>query len=455
MAKILDPDLLTYSVNGATGNLRFNTTAKTIQLVEGGSFTFLDGVTGQCLFSKFKLILKADPNLNKYSLPMREMIHDESLELINGWKFADNNTLKAIRDCGVAYKNMSGVITDEFACFVTLGTILTGAPYLIQEISTSATVVNFQHVVTGQSFGVNELVHIYQQGVFDYRTYAKIFLREAAYTYDEADNIDIGYPTLTYKKYNFPVTHQVDVGVTVDDATLDGAGYTGLSIYWYGSPQSASGQVGGPYNYHVLITSAGKTYAEIYSWVQRQLRKNLDIDANTGISRIGKVAPAIVFMDGTILTTIYQNTDDAYEGGVHVVNPAGTSLNNIKERDDTNTLRVYPYVAGIDFEFDEFLATDGADTIFWIYDAATYPGAGATLLKDASNNDMTGTLTGATPGAKYTKSYSYSYAADKAWIGVAAGLDTAKIAVASGTIGESTTNKGVFVSGEEKWYKNP
>ena len=63
MAKILDPDLLTYSVNGATGNLRFNTTAKTIQLVEGGSFTFLDGVTGQCLFSKFKIVLKADPKL--------------------------------------------------------------------------------------------------------------------------------------------------------------------------------------------------------------------------------------------------------------------------------------------------------------------------------------------------------------------------------------------------------
>ena len=453
MAKILDPDLLTYSVNGSTGNLRFNTTTKTIQLVEGGSFTFLDGITGQCLFSKFKLILKADPNLNKYALPMREMIHDESLELINGWKFADTNTLKAIRDCGVAYKNASGVITDEFACFVTLGTVLTGAPYLIQEISTSATVVDFEHVVTGQSFGVNELVHIYQQGVFDKRTYAKIFLREAAYTYDEADNIDIGYPVLTYKKYNFPITHSVDPKITIDDATLDL--YAGMSIYWYNSAQSATGQVGGPFNYHILITVAGKTYIEAYCWIQRQLRKSLDIDANTGTIRIGKVAPALVFMDGDTLTTIYQNTDDAYEGGVHLVNPAGTSLNNIKERDDTNALRSYPYVAGIDFEFDEFLATDGADTIFWIYDAATYPGAGATLLKDASNNDMTGTLTGATPGAKFTKSYSYSYSADKAWVGVAAGLDTAKIAVASGTIGESTTNKGVFVSGEEKWYKNP
>ena len=128
---------------------------------------------------------------------------------------------------GVAYKNTSGVVTDEYACFVTLGTILTGAPYLIQEISTSASVVDFEHVVTGQSFGVNELVHIYQQGVFDKRTYAKIFLREAAYTYDEADNIDIGYPVLTYKKYNFPITHSVDPKITIDDATLDL--YAGMS----------------------------------------------------------------------------------------------------------------------------------------------------------------------------------------------------------------------------------
>ncbi len=455
MAKILDPDLLTYSVNGATGNLRFNTTTKTIQLVEGGSFTFLDGVTGQCLFSKYKLVLKADPNLNKYALPMRQMVHDESLELINGWKFADTNTLKAVRDCGVAYKNTSGVITDEFACFVTLGTVLTGAPFFIQTNTTDATVVNFAHVVTGQSFGVNELVHIYQQGVFDYRNYAKIFLREAGYTYDDASNIEIGYPTLTYKKYNFPVTHQVDVGVTVDDTTLDGAGFSGLSIYWYSTNQSAAGQTGGPYNYKITVTAAGKTYQEIYSWVQRQLRKNSDVDANPGVSRIGKVAPALVFMDGNILTTIYQDTNNAYEGGVHIANPAGTSLNNIKERDNTNTIRSYPYVAGIDFEFDEFLATDGADSIFWVYDAATYPGAGATLLLDASSNPMTGTLAGATPGQKYTRSFSYSYSADKAWIGVAAGLDSAQIAVASGVIGESTTNKGVFVSGEEKWYKNP
>jgi hypothetical protein len=453
MAKIEDPDNLTYSVNGSTGILRFDTTALTIELVEGGAFTFADGVTGQCLFSKFKLILKEDPNLNKYPLAMRKMIHDESLELLNGWKFKNTSTLKSVRDCGVAYKNSAGVITDEFACVVTLGTILTGAPYLIQTNTTDAAIVNFTHVAIGQSYGVNELIHIYQQGVFDRRNYMKVFLRAAGYTYDDASNTEIGYPTLTYKKYNFPITHSVDAGVTVDDATLDG--YTGMSIYWYNTDQSASGQTGGPFNYKVIVTANGKTYQEIYSWVQRQLRKNTDIDANPATSRIGQVAPALVFMDGSTLVTIYQDTNDAYEGGVHINSPAGTSLNNIKERDNTNTLRSYPYVAGIDFEFDEFLASDGADAVFWIYDAATYPGAGAVLLKDASGNDMKGTLTGATPGSKFVKSFSYSYAGNKAWVGVAAGLSKAEITTSSGTIIESTTNKGVFASNEDKWYKNP
>jgi len=39
MAKILDPDDLTYIVNGSpsTQNLRFDTTAKTVELVAGAS----------------------------------------------------------------------------------------------------------------------------------------------------------------------------------------------------------------------------------------------------------------------------------------------------------------------------------------------------------------------------------------------------------------------------------
>lgn len=455
MAKIIDPDNLTYSVNSATNMLRFDTTAKTIQLVAGGALVAKDGVTGQCLFSKIKEVIKADPTLIKYDLPVREMIHDESMELINGWTFLDATTIKMVRDCGVAYVNSAGAITAMFACFVTLGQVASGTPgtalYYTQSAATSAATSTFTHLNTADTFGVNELVQIYLDtngdGTpdYDYRAYAKVFLRRAGYTYDESSNGDIGYDVLTYKKYNFPITHSVDSGVTKDDTTVDA--YTGMTIQWYAAAQSASLGANGPYNYHVLINGNGHTYDEIYSWVQRQLRKSSDIDADGVGNRTGQVTPALVFMDGATLKTKYQ----AGVGGIHISNLSASSYNNVAESDDTQTYRTYPYTAAITFNFDSYLQADAADAKFWIYDAATYPGASATLLKDASNNDMTGDLTG---GAA-TKSFSFAWAADKAWIGVAVGKTNAKVAVASGTILQSTVNSGSFVAGQERWYKNP
>lgn len=454
MAKILDPDLLTYSINSATNNLRFDTTAKTIQLVAGGSLVAADGVTGQCLFSKIKEAIKASSVLISVALPVREMIHDESMELVNGWTFLDETTRKMIRDCGVAYVNASGVTTAMFACFVTLGTIAAGTSaasdlYFVQSIATNATPAYFTHLHTGESYGVNELVQIYSDtngdgtADYDYRNYCKIFLRRAGYTFDESNNTDIGYPTLTYKKYPFPVTHSVDDGVKVDDATL--AGYSGLSITWYSAAQSASGQVGGPYNYHLIINANGKTYDQAYSWVQYQLRQSSDIDAGAG-NRTGKVAPSLVFMDGAILTTRYQDTNDSYEGGVHISNPAASSLNNIKERDDTNALRSYPLSVPVACEFDSFLKGDAA-SYFWIFRTSDYGTPSATPILDASSNQMKGAATADT-------SFAFTHSVDVPIVGIAMGLDGAKIAEAATTI-TNTGAKLVFNAGTERWYSNP
>ena len=458
MAKILDPDTLTYIVDGSptTQHLRFNTTTKTIQLVASGSLSAVDGVTGQCLFSKIKEVIKLDATLIKYALPIREMIHDESMELINGWTFADVATLRMIRDCGVAYVNASGVPTAMFACFVTLGTLIAGTSaatdlYFTQQSATNAPISTFSQLVTGGAYGVNELVQIYSDtngdGTpdYDYRSYAKIFLRRAGYTYDESSNVDIGYSTLTYKKYNFPITHSVDPGVTKNDATVDT--YTGMTIQWYVAAQSASLGTNGPYNFHVLINANGHTYDETYSWIQRQLRKSTDIDNDGASNRTGQLAAALVFMDGSVLKTKYQ----AGVGGVHIANISAASYNNVNEVDDTQTLRNYPYTAAITFNFDSYLQADAANAKFWIYDAATYPGAGATLLKDASGVDMTGDLTGGVA----TKSFSYAWTVDKNWVGVAVGKTNAKVAVANGTIQQSTVNSGSFVAGQERWYANP
>ena len=455
MAKITDPDSLTHIVDGTPTSqmLRFNTSAKTIQLVASGALVAKDGVTGQCLFSKIKEVIKSDANLIKYDLPIREMIHDESMELINGWTFADTTTVKMIRDCGVAYTNVNGVATAMFACFVSLGLLAAGTTseiYFAQSSATNASTATFTHVNTDTTFGVNELVQIYSDtngdGTpdYDYRGYAKLFLRRAGYTYSEASSVDIGYPALTYKKYNFPLTHTVDpVAVLYNDATVDA--YTGMSIQWYAAAQSFSLGANGPYNYHVVVTAAGKTYDQIYAWVQRQLRKSTDIDADGAGNRTGQVTPALVFMDGATLKTKYQ----AGVGGVHITNPAGSSLNNIAEADDTQAFRTYPYVAAITLEFDSYLVADGVNAKFWLFDEANYGTSGATVLQDNNGIDITGTVTGT------SLSFGYNYSVDKAWVAVAIGKSNAKTAIARGTIVQSTANKAVLVAGQERWYSNP
>lgn len=442
MAKISDPDDLTYSVNSATNMLRIDTTAKTIQLVAGGALVAADGVTGQCLFSKLKEIIKASSTLISVPLPIREMIHDESMELVNGWTFADTTTLKMIRDCGVAYVNTSGVITAMYACIVTLGQVLSGAPYFVQSSSATASAGSFTHVNLATTFGVNELVQIYSDtngdGTpdYDYRSYFKVFLREQGKTYDESSNTDIGYSALTYKKYNFPITHTVDAGVTADDTTVDA--YTGLSIQWYAAAQSASLGTNGPYNFHVLINGNNKTHTEIYSWVQRQLRKTSDIDADGTNSKNGNVTAALVRMDGTTLKTIYQTA-----GGVHIANPSATSLNNISEQDDTQAYRTYPLSVSVEVEFDSYLTGD-ADSYFWVFATADYGTPGATPLLDSSSAQMKGPATSNT-------SFAYTYSTDTPLTGVAMGKAGAKISTVTTTLTEAGA-KLVFTPGLERWY---
>src|SRR5574343_388721 len=113
MAKIIDPDNLTYIVNctPTTEHVRINTPAKTIQLVASGALVAADGVTGQCLFSKLKEIIKASSALISVPLPVREMIHDEAMELVNGWRLAEAGRVKMVGGCGVACVDAAGAVT--------------------------------------------------------------------------------------------------------------------------------------------------------------------------------------------------------------------------------------------------------------------------------------------------------------------------------------------------------
>lgn len=453
MAKIIDPDDLTYIVDGTpvSEHVRINTSAKTIQLVASGVLIAKDGVRGQCLFSKIKEIIKASSALISVALPVREMIHDESMELINGWTFADETTIKMIRDCGVAYVNTSDAVTAMFACMISLGSVAAGTTtelYYVQDSATNATTATFTHVNTATTFGVNELIQIYSDpngdgnfaDGYDRRSYFKMFLRRYQYTYDESSSIDIGADSLTYKAYRFPITHAVDNNILYDDTTVDA--YTGMSITWYAAPQSYSLGANGPYNFHVIPNVNGKTYLESYAWIQRQLRKNSDIDADVGSNRTGAVTPALVRMDGSTLKTILQAS-----GGVHLLNIAAASYNNVAEMDDTGTLRTYPLSVSVVAEFDSYLEND-PDSYFWIFRTADYGTPGATPLLDSSSQQMKGAAN--VPSA----SFAFTYATDIPLTGVALGKSGAKIALSTTTL-TNTGAKLVFAAGLERWYSNP
>jgi hypothetical protein len=104
MAKIIDPDKLSQSTAASTGspsgNVYFDTSNKTIELIHDGADGGLSpnelldqgyddgGVSLQALYSFIKERWKSDATLIKYPFPM-EAITAEQFEFINGWTLTD------------------------------------------------------------------------------------------------------------------------------------------------------------------------------------------------------------------------------------------------------------------------------------------------------------------------------------------------------------------------------
>ena len=77
MAKIVDPDDISYVVDATAGGsdeLEVQTGLKTLQLLAQGTLSdaspgATSGVTGKCIYSKCKEIWKSDSSLNKHRFP--------------------------------------------------------------------------------------------------------------------------------------------------------------------------------------------------------------------------------------------------------------------------------------------------------------------------------------------------------------------------------------------------
>jgi len=357
MPLITDPDQL----NDGT-EIVITPGSKTIQLLVAGNLS-TDGVTIKCVYSKLKELWKSNETYIKYTFPMGP-ITDEQFEMINAWDWADNTTRYLLRTGGWAKKNTTGISEQEWAGIVTLGSL--GAAdqvYFQQGAATEAgsAAVNFQ--LTGP---VNEGICVYSSGgvpgVFDYRTYLKLFCRTWGKSYEASELDDIGVTTLTYQAYRFPLSNATDIKVTLAASSMSGAPYTDSSITWYAAAQQRD--IGGTNrDFHVIIDGAQLTAEEIYQRVHYLLILDSDIDIGAG-TQIGKTAPDLLrFVGDTMYTEFYTITPT---GGTYIDNFQSADINRLVFVDDTQTERTFPYTAVLAVNFGENLVND-TTAKYWVY----------------------------------------------------------------------------------------
>ncbi|RLG24008.1 hypothetical protein DRN76_04595 [Methanosarcinales archaeon] len=223
MSKLVDPDDLSYVVDttaGGSDEIEIQTGAKTIKLLPQGTLSddspgATSGVTGKCLYSKFKEIWKSDSDLNKHRFPI-QMIYEASFVWINGWGPEGDQTRDLFRDAG--FKEVDG---RENACMISLGSMdaSTDQGYYTNVAGLDQTKVNLDK--TGE---INENIQTKGTGgTPDNSGYAKLFLREMQKTFAEYDLLaEQGLAALKYEAYRMPLANAPDTLKAIDNDTVIG-----------------------------------------------------------------------------------------------------------------------------------------------------------------------------------------------------------------------------------------
>jgi hypothetical protein len=261
MALIIDPDLLEDSAaDDGSQEVYINTATKTIKLVVVGNLS-TDGVTLKALYSFLKEEWRLDPNsknLAAFPFPMVP-ITDESFEIVDGWDFFNDTARYLIRTGGWTVRNTSGNVTQKWAGLIGLGNIESDDQLYFQQITGNAG-TNVQ--LTGQ---VNQAVQIlrdddgdgnFAEGSdFDRRSAFKLFVREQAQIYDDANLVDIGVTSMDSIAYRFPIGTSTDLKITHADSVVSSSSpYTGIHVkYFSGSYRREVDTVGQIRNFGIIV----------------------------------------------------------------------------------------------------------------------------------------------------------------------------------------------------------
>jgi len=188
-----------------------------------------------------------------------------------------------------------------------------------------------------------------------------------ARTFDSSDLPAIGVTTVDNKVFRFPLANAIDLKITESDANIDATTpYTNMDIEYFSTSQGRV--IGGPtYQFGIIIDGASGTAEEIYEFVQRQLRKDSDIDVGAG-TVVGRTADELLVFVGETLATGRAIPDNPNGGGsgVYIDNFDSNDTNRLIFTDNTGTERTFPFVAAGTINFNNNLVADSM-AYWWMF----------------------------------------------------------------------------------------
>jgi hypothetical protein len=199
-------------------------------------------------------------------------------------------------------------------------------------------------------------------------------------TYGQAGLTTAGETALSNRVFKFPLANATDLKISATDATIDGsAPYTGMSITYYATPQSLGGGgvlVGGPYDFGIVIDAGGGTNVQVYEWVQRQLRKTTDVDADASVG-IGRTLDGLMRFVGDLAEVgsadgglSFPTNPDGGGSGVFISNIAAGSKNFTRFYDNTGAVRSFPVSVTVTLDFNQTLIDDPVAKYTLFFDRA-------------------------------------------------------------------------------------
>lgn len=461
MAKITSKALLAVGVE-----VTIDEPGRIITLNVAGDLVAKDGVSWQALYSFF-VDLWATTTYQDSPFPFYaidalsgqfQVGTDGST--YSGWKFSDtdsNATRHMLRDGGWSEYSAAGVLLQQYAGFIGLGSItpaVTVQPYY--HLGATDAPINFpftdQFNVGVRVFG--DATH----GSLDKRTYAKAFAREYGKKFKSSILADTGATGTGANKVNFLVSNEDDLKITsllgsvqaTADAAMAGAPYSGITVGYYTANQSRT-IAGVARDFKIIIAGNGGTLEQIYAKVQYMLRQATDINTGgTAGVKTGKIQDELLKFVGDTLVT---------SQSVYIDAVLSQDSNRVEFYDDTNTLRTNLYTAAGTMSFNSVLVGAGSSYRL-MYSAPTgagndYGEAGAITVNNASAVPITGMISAA------SIAFNFDYDGDTA--GGTAGTDKAvtligirpgfgKFAMATGTLSRSKSISLSLVAEQDRVY---